>query len=244
MTRWKLTFEYDGSNFSGWQRQPDQRTAEEEAERAFSTLFQTDIDIVGQGRTDAGVHARAQTAHTDLPESISKFKLIHAMRGLLPPDLALTDAAETDPDFHARFHASSRRYSYLILQRKSPLLRDRAWNCYYTLNKFKLDELAAAVTGEHNFINFCIPPEGPTRSTRCTIMESRWIKKEELLYYYIEGNRFLRHMVRRLVGSMVKVAAEKMDSKLFFELLNEPELTQKAHSAPPHGLYLEHVSYP
>lgn len=243
MNRWKLTFEYDGGSFKGWQKQPGQRTVESEIEQALSTLYQLEIDIIGQGRTDAGVHARAQTAHADLPETYSKEKLMHAMKGLLPPDIALLNAVETGPEFHARFDASSRRYCYKVIQRKSPLYRSHAWCCDYTLDFEILSELASSVLGEHDFINFCIPPDGAELTTVCTISESRWNQEGELCSYYIEGNRFLRHMVRRLVGSMVKVASMSFSSDDFYALLNGEKVGKKGHSAPSKGLYLDKVYY-
>lgn len=243
MNRWKLTFEYDGRDFSGWQVQPDQRTAEGEIEKAFGTLFQTDIDVVGQGRTDAGVHARAQVGHADLPESASRDRLLHAMKGLLPPDVALVGAEKTVPDFHSRFHALSRRYTYQHISRKSPLMRDRAWYSGYRPDVDVLAELSSRFVGKHDFKNFCIPPDDSHLTTICIISKSEWIEKDGLLIYLIEGNRFLRHMVRRLVGSMVKAAAGKTDRSRLSDLLMGIDADQKAHSAPPHGLYLEEVSY-
>lgn len=243
MNRWKLTFEYDGSSFHGWQNQPDQRTVEGEIEKAFSILYQSEIDIIGQGRTDAGVHARAQTAHADLPESFQKEELMHAMKGLLPEDIAMIEAVQSDPDFHARFDAVSRRYSYSVLERKSPLYKDRAWYCGYTLDYEILYELAASLIGEHDFKNFCIPPEEAHLTTISTITESKWKHECDQLIYNIEGNRFLRHMVRRLVGSMIQAASGNLNSPEYYALLSGKKVVKKGHSAPAHGLYLEKVSY-
>jgi len=243
MDRWKLTFEYDGSSFKGWQKQPNQRTVEGEIEKAFSKLYQTEIDITGQGRTDAGVHAKAQTAHADLPSTFQKGELMHAMSGLLPRDIALLDAEPVPPDFHARFDAVSRTYLYFLVNRKSPLYRKYAWCCTYTLDFEILSSLAETLVGEHDFNNFCIPPNESELTTKCAIIESRWEKKDELFYYHIEGNRFLRHMVRRLVGSMVQAASKKINTKTFNTLLIGKEVSKKGHSAPAQGLYLERVSY-
>lgn len=243
MNRWKLTFEYDGRDFSGWQIQPDQRTVEGEVERAFSTLFQTNIDVVGQGRTDAGVHARAQVGHADLPVSASRNRLLHAMKGLLPSDVALIDAEKTDHDFHSRFHAVSRRYSYQHIARKSPLMRERAWYSGYSPDIKILSELSSLIVGKHDFKNFCIPPDDVHLTTICTISISEWIEKDAILIFTIEGNRFLRHMVRRLVGSMIKTASGKADKARFLTLLTDNDAEQKAHSAPPCGLYLNEVIY-
>jgi len=243
MERWKLSFEYEGTRFSGWQLQPDQRTVEGEVEKAFSTFCQTSIDVVGQGRTDSGVHARAQAAHADLPAGISPEKLLHAMKGLLPQDISLINAEKATPDFHARFHAKSRNYSYVVVGRKAPLKRHLSWNCGFDPDPELLNELAAVVAGEHDFVNFCIPPEAWPSTTDCAILKSVWVRDNECNVYTIEGNRFLRHMVRRLVGCMVYISAGRLSRDYLTKLLNGPELTQKAPSAPAHGLCLNQVNY-
>lgn len=241
--RWKLVFEYDGTDFSGWQRQPNARTVERDIETAFSTLYQKDIDIIGQGRTDAGVHARGQVAHTDLPSKFSSNKLIHAMRGLLPKDIVLLEADVAQSDFHARFSATERAYSYVVMQRHSPLMRKRAWSCGYSLDQIQLNEMAEMVKRAVNFVNFCIPDEDQKLTTQSSITTSRWEVNKNVYCYKICANRFLRHMVRRLVGSMVQVAAGRATMVSFKELLEGAVVSQKGYSAPAHGLYLDSVSY-
>ena len=244
MDRWKLVFEYDGVEFSGWQEQPDARTVEDEIEKAFSTLFQQDIDIIGQGRTDAGVHAKGQVAHADLPPLYTSNRIIHAMRGLLPRDVTLLRAEITNPDFHARFSAVQRSYSYHVIGRLSPLLRNRAW-CYgYSLDVDLLHKMAAEVKQNREFVNFCIPEPDNKLTTECTITQSNWDESEGNMFIYRVGaNRFLRHMVRRLVGSMMQVAAGRQNFEWFQRLLEGKQADQKGHSAPAHGLYLESVTY-
>lgn len=236
-------FEYDGADFSGWQKQPDVRTVEDEIERAFSTLYQREIDIIGQGRTDAGVHARKQVAHADLPSIFTSNRLIHAMRGLLPKDVVLIDADKIHSDFHARFSATERGYSYIVTSRLSPLMRRRAWCCGYSLDTDVLHDLAGRVKQNSEFVNFCIPDPDQFLTTECKVTESIWETISDHYVYRITANRFLRHMVRRLVGSMVQVAAGKESPTSFYELLDGKEVIKKGHSAPPHGLYLESVAY-
>lgn len=241
--RWKLTFEFDGSDFYGWQAQPDVRTVEDEIEKAFSTLYQQPIDIVGQGRTDAGVHATGQVAHVDLPDKYDRRRLFHAMKGLLPRDVALLNAEQTRDDFHARFDAVSRSYDYQIVTRPSPLNRNRAWYVYSAIDRAKLKECAKLVLGEHDFINFCIPPDEKEMTTICSISESRWKVDQHQMTYTITGSRFMRHMVRRLVGTMVRVSEEKLSINDFKHLLSAEKTQAKGHSAPACGLYLKEVSY-
>lgn len=244
MERWKLTFEYDGTYFSGWQKQPDTRTIEGEIEAAFSNLYQQEIDIIGQGRTDAGVHANGQVAHADLPGKFSSQRVLHAMRGLLPKDIALINAGIIYSDFHARFSAVNRAYSYSVMDRYSPLYRNRAWCSGYELNESMLHKMAELIKDTRDFVNFCIPDDHSESTTESTLEVSRWIRRGEIFRYEISGNRFLRHMVRRLVGSMVNVATGRQTIQEFQTLLDGEPVSQKGFSAPPQGLYLESVTYP
>lgn len=241
--RYKLTFEYDGTEFNGWQKQPEGRTVQGVIEKALSTFYQQDIRIVGQGRTDAGVHARAQVAHADLPASYSVARLHRALSGLLPKDVALMEAKNVEDDFHARFHAKCRSYQYIVLERPSPLLRNFSWYAFKPLSLELLSKCAEEIVGEHDFINFCIPPDDPKMTTICTINKSVWKKEDGILIYEIEGNRFLRHLVRRLVGAMIHVADGTQEIKYFQHLLKSRETKRKGHAAPAKGLTLVEVKY-
>ncbi|MCC5942002.1 MAG: tRNA pseudouridine(38-40) synthase TruA [Balneolaceae bacterium] len=243
MARYKLTFEYDGTHFSGWQKQPDVRTVEGEVEKAFSILYQQDVDLIGQGRTDAGVHARGQVAHADLPDRYPPLRIIHAMKGLLPEDVALLSAEIVADDFHARFDATSRMYSFTVATRPSPLRRHTAWQIHKKPDSKLLQTFAKKIEGEHDFINFCIPQDDEFGTTICTISQSNWEINGDERIYRIEGSRFLRHMVRRLVGSMVQVATGELGEEEFDALLSGKQTVQKAHTAPSHGLVLELVNY-
>jgi tRNA pseudouridine38-40 synthase len=243
MTRHKLTFEYDGTHFRGWQRQPEERTVQGVVETALSTLYQQKIEIAGQGRTDAGVHAKGQTAHADLPDRFENRRILHAMRGLLPPDVALLQIEKTSPDFHARFDAVSRTYSYHLLTRPSPLTRHISWYHHAVMKEEALNRCAGMIIGTHDFVNFCIPAEDPHQTTTCIITKSFWKKRDKSWCYGITGSRFLRHMVRRLVGSMVQVNDGKISVEEFEEMLSGPASHQKGHSAPASGLILEKVQY-
>ena len=243
MNRYKIIIEYDGTHFNGWQIQPDARTVEGVIEQAFSILFQEKIDIAGQGRTDTGVHARAQVAHVDLPDKFHAGKIISAMNSLLPEDVTLLDIKMVNSDFHARFDALSRTYNYQIIQRRSSLMRNMTWHIYKKIEKKLLEECAGILIGEHDFINFCIPSESEYQTTICHISESYWFEKEEMFIYQITGNRFLRHMVRRLVGNMIKVASGEQRLSDFSAMLSKDEVIQKGLTAPAKGLCLEKVIY-
>lgn len=242
--RYKLTFEYDGTDFNGWQNQPKGRTVQGVIEKALSIFYQQEISIVGQGRTDAGVHAKAQVAHVDLPSVYSLNRLHRAMKGLLPVDVALMQAKKVNADFHARFHASSRIYEYRITGKYSPLMRNFTWASYKPVSFELLQQCAEMILGEHDFLNFCIPADMAKPNTHCTILQSHWKREGELMIYKIEGNRFLRHLVRRLVGTMVHVADGTLQIVDFKLLLSAESREKKGHAAPAKGLTLLQVIYP
>jgi len=243
MKRYKLTFEFEGTDFKGWQRQPDVRTVEGVIEEAFSKFYQKEINIIGQGRTDAGVHALSQTAHADLPDCYSILKIEQAMRGLLPRDVVLKEMIEVDEDFHARFNAVKRAYQYQVSTKPVALHRQLVWSYFFEPNIELLHECADKVQGEHDFVNFCIPNDEEFGTTICSITKSKWREENGLLLYEIKGNRFLRHMVRRLVGGMIQVSAGKLNLNEFDRLLTGQEVRQKAFSAPASGLILTGVQY-
>lgn len=242
--RWKLTLEYDGSGYLGWQKQPEGRTVQQVLEQGLSSLCNKEIVVYGQGRTDRGVHARGQVAHTDLPVRFSADRLSDAMRGLLPEDLALVGAEPVRKEFHARFDASSRSYSYCLMGRRAPLSRRYCWEYTRRFSPEVLQECASVLKGEHNFRSFCRVEPGVDVHTTCTVFESYWKQDGECWIYHIQGNRFLRHMVRRLVGSMVLAGAGRLDRNDFDALLEGEEPNgSKGFSAPARGLFLDTVSY-
>lgn len=244
--RWKLTIQFDGSEFYGWQRQNRERTIQGELETALSTFVRQPVCVMGQGRTDRGVHATGQVAHTDLPPGIDKNHLLAAMRGLLPGDMAVTEAAGVADNFHARFDAKSRVYSYYVSAMPSPLYRHMCWVCLEKPDIKHLRECARLACGEHDFRNFAKEPKNKQnqyKTTICTIDQSFWQSDGHRLIYSIEGNRFLRHMVRRLVGSMFRVALGKLEVEDFRTLLKGNKVQHKGHAAPARGLILEKVHY-
>lgn len=243
--RYKFTIEYDGTDFHGWQRQPDVRSVEEEVESALTKLYQQPIDVTGQGRTDTGVHARAQIAHADLPDRYSADRIRYALKGLLPADIVVHTVENCPDNFHARFDAAARSYSYHICTKPSAIYRKYQWYCFLNPEPDVLKVCSDKIRGTRNFINFCIPAENEKQTTLCTVSESRWVCSDngESLIYRITANRFLRHMVRRLVGSMIQTAAGKMSMDQFDALLQEKEKVQKAYTAPANGLFLESVHY-
>jgi len=246
MPRWKFTIQYDGTRFLGWQRQNQGRTVQGELEAALGIFCRTRVRVTGQGRTDRGVHAEGQVAHADLPEGIELGRLLSAMRGLLPLDMALIDAEITNDNFHSRFDALSRRYRYQIATRPVPLKRKLYWVIPVPFDSKLLHQCAEIIKGENDFRNFskAAKNDGDKKiNTRCSVTLSTWIEMESAWIYRIEGNRFLRHMVRRLVGTSHRVAAGNLKIQDFIRLMEGGDVSRKGHTAPPEGLILEKVSY-
>lgn len=241
MPRYKLTISYDGSTFSGWQRQPDARTVEQELEDAFSKILQQPVDIVGQGRTDAGVHAAGQTAHVDLPEDRDIGDLIHGVNGITSGDVHIRGWEQVADDFHARFDAVSRTYHYYLLREPSPLHRNRAW--YPGKVEISiLHQLVPHFRGTHDFFGFS--KTGPEdQSTICTVSDCIITENDETIALSITANRFLRHMVRRIAGTMIQVTSGRLDEKDVRKLIHDPAADIKAYTAPPQALTLHSVQY-
>lgn len=242
MPRYKIFIEYDGTDYSGWQKQPNACTIEEEIENALSQILREPVDITGQGRTDAGVHAEAQVAHFDFPEALNKNKLLFGLLGILPRDIAVWDMQEVAPEFHARFDGKARQYRYQIVTRPSPL-----WNKYAEMVLGKLDtismqECAEMILGVHNFESFTYSSEEQP-GTDCEIFLSEFEFGDPLITYRIKANRFVRHMVRRIIGTMLQVGQGKMTKRQFAELLHNPGKNKNGHGASAKGLILEKVEY-
>ncbi|HLR76276.1 MAG TPA: tRNA pseudouridine(38-40) synthase TruA [Balneolaceae bacterium] len=240
--RYKLTIEFDGTQYSGWQIQPNARTVEEEIENAFSRILQQPVDIIGQGRTDAGVHAEKQIAHVNLASEIKIDDLLYALRGVLPRDICIWKMEKVSSHFHARFDAKSRQYRYQIVTRPRPLLRSFS---FFENNEIDIEVLkrcAEMSAGKHDFENFSKANKDQPDAV-CTVLKSTVEQKGDLIIYRIRANRFVHHMVRRLVGTMLQAATERLDIKAFEELLNNPDTTRISTGITGKGLILEDVAY-
>ena len=244
----QLVLHYDGTAFAGWQMQPEQRTVQGEIERVLAGLCGQRIVAQGAGRTDAGVHARGQAVGVRVPEKWTAPNLRRALNALLPNDVWVAAAHEMRPEFHARFSATSRRYAYQVGtddEAHSPFRRTTEWAYRHPFNRQALDLAAGHLVGEHRFIAFAVRGTAPpTDSHRCTVTEARWVDRRGGLTFHVEANRFLHHMVRFLVGTMLAEASGARDAKPVSELLVAETNDAVSPPAPAHGLVLEKVAYP
>ena len=244
----QLVLHYDGARFSGWQRQPDERTVQGELEAAVSKLCGAPIAVVGAGRTDAGVHARGQAAGVRVPEKWSALALRRSMNAILPDDVWIAAAFEMRDEFHPRYSAVSRSYSYYVGTddfASSPFRRNTELVWKKPGDLARMAAAAEAIRGQHCFRAFAVKGTAPERDDhRCTVFHAAWREREGGLVFDIQADRFLHHMVRFLVGTMLEIGEGKHDPGRMTELLAMDDNSNVSQPAPPHGLFLERVEYP
>ena len=234
--------EYDGTRYVGWQKQKNGPSIQGEIEKVLGEILQEPIYVIGAGRTDAGVHARGQTAHFLTASQLSAVDIKRGLNGLLPDDIIALDVTDADMDFHARYSARERQYSYHISQVPTALIRNHSWFVKYPLDKNLLEQTADKIIGQHDFRSFC-KTGTEVENYLCTVTESRWDCGISCLKYTISANRFLRGMVRGVVGTMMDVARGYISLDDFVKIFESKNRCEAGASAPARGLVLEKVIY-
>jgi tRNA pseudouridine38-40 synthase len=239
-----LLIEYDGTDFSGWQVQDNGRSVQGELERACQQLFGERIPVHGAGRTDAGVHGRGMVAHVELPDTMTLHKLVMALNATTPKDIAVRDTRLVPEDFHARHSASSRTYRYTIKQERTALDRNFVWAIHRKVDQETIERITTLLPGEHDFTSFS-KRTNDVDHYRCIVQHASWDFHGTTFALTIRANRFVRGMVRALVGAIVQTGQGMLSEAQFKTLLHSPrELARAKYLAPPHGLILEAVEYP
>ncbi|MDZ4749354.1 MAG: tRNA pseudouridine(38-40) synthase TruA [Saprospiraceae bacterium] len=243
--RWKIQLSYLGTSYCGWQRQPSDPSVQQTMEEAFSLILRQPIEIIGCGRTDTGVHARSYVAHTDVEDFTLNEKLVYHLNALLPKDIAIHHIEETSPEFHARFDAIERYYRYHIHFHKDPFLN--GLSCFLhqhiPFDQQKMKEAASLLLQYHQFKPFC-KTGSDADHFKCTLTESAWNFTNDHAVYSIKANRFLRGMVRLIVGACLNVGLGKISLAELKDSLDQQTILEHAWSVPAEGLYLENVVYP
>jgi tRNA pseudouridine38-40 synthase len=244
----QLVLHYDGTGFSGWQRQPDRRTVQGVLEEALTRLCAGPTAALGSGRTDAGVHARGQAVGIRVPERWTAATIRRALNAVLPDDVWVASAHAMREDFHARFSATARRYSYYVGTDEgagSPFRRRTEWSMTRPIDRAVLDDGARLLVGEHCFRAFAVRGTAPPSDDhRCRVVDARWKEREGGLVFEIEANRFLHHMVRFLVGTMMDIALGRRPLTDLATLLGASDNDEVSPPAPAHALFLDRVRYP
>lgn len=238
----KLLIEYDGTNYVGWQRQENGRSIQGVIEEVLLHTLREEVSVVGAGRTDAGVHARGQVANFRSETNLSCFEIQGGLNALLPDDIVVLGAADVPPDFHARYSAKERRYSYLISRRPTALLRCCSWHVKYKLDVDLMHHAASSIVGTRDFQSFC-RAIAEVEHHLCTVREARWDVDGSLLRFTIAADRFLHGMARALVGTMVDVGRGYITLDEFVGIFAKKNRTEAGMTAPAKGLVLEEVVY-
>lgn len=245
--RLELVLHYDGAGFYGWQVQPDRRTVQGVLQAAAERLTGASRTVTGSGRTDRGVHATGQVASLRVPPAWTAGRFRKAMNAVLPDDVWLAEVRRVNPDFHPRYHAVARTYRYrvgLADEARSPFHRRYCWPVDEAVDPDLLHEAAARLPGERSFERFAKAGQ-PERGTRCTIRRAAWTPWEELgVAFTVTADRFLHHMVRYLVGTMVDVARGRRSLDEWEALLDPPCDERTSPPAPARALFLHRVEYP
>ena len=259
-----LLIEYDGTAYGGWQIQKNSRSIQAVLEGTLTHLLQEEVKVIGAGRTDSGVHAYGQVANFRTERKWETGKLLYALNGTLPEDIAIIKAAEVHESFHARFDAVGRKYIYRVVQRKTPTLRDFAAFVPYGISVEKMNEAASFLIGRKSFKSFTKYAD-QQRSFICNVTKAEWRIEDEVgerrteneerernpvfrapcsvLRFEIEANRFLHGMVRAIVGTLIDVGRGKLTVEEFHEILKSEDRKAASMSAPACGLFLEEVKY-
>jgi tRNA pseudouridine38-40 synthase len=240
----RLVLEYDGSRYAGWQRQPDQPTIQEAVETALFQLTQEALSVIGAGRTDSGVHAFGQVASFRIERQWTARDWLRGLNARLPEDIAVRSAAIVPDDFHARYAARGKLYEYRILNRGERPALDRAylWHIHKPLNETAMQRAASHLVGAHDFSSF----EGTLTDNEDPVCDLRQLsleKQGDIITIHAYADRFLKHMVRAIVGTLVEVGHGKRTPESLATILAAKDRTAAGRTAPPHGLFLVRVDY-
>ena len=238
-----MDLSYDGTNYHGWQNQPNAISVQSCIEKALSLLTKIETQIFGAGRTDSGVHAIKMCAHFDSNLTVDLSKLIYDLNSFLPKDISINDIYEVNDDSHARFDAINRVYNYKISLNKDVFNINRS---YFINNVMDVDLMNQACTILKSHTNFKCFSKSKTdvKTYNCKIVNAQWVFKHGKLVFTIKANRFLRNMVRAIVGTMIQVGLKKISLDYFQEILISQDRTKAGPSAPAHALYLSNIEYP
>lgn len=238
----KLTIEYDGTDFVGWQRQPNGRSVQQALEEVIQQITQEKISLVGAGRTDSGVHARGQVANFFSQTGLSTSDLYRAFNGVVPDDIVIHAVEEVDEKFSSRYSAKEREYRYYIVQKPAAIERKYTWHLNYDLDIALMNVICGKILETHDFQSFC-KSESNVDHFLCNVFHAEWQRDGSKLIFIIRANRFLHGMVRALVGTMVNVGRGYTSIESFESIMDAKNRTKAGQAAPPQGLFLERVIY-
>jgi len=234
---------YNGTNYAGWQSQPNATGVQEVVENTLSKLLRADIEIVGSGRTDAGVHCEQQFFHIDVKNEFESESFLVRLNAFLPKDISIQSIRKVKADAHARYSAIERSYEYRITLKKNPFLKSRALHYFKNVDVQTMNRATALLVGSHDFEAFS-KVKTDVNHFICDLKKAEWKEKGDLLIFSITANRFLRGMVRAIVGTLLDVGTGKISVKDFKAILESKDRKNAGMNVEPYGLYLTKVKYP
>jgi len=241
--RYFIALSYNGKHYHGWQTQPNAITVQQTLEKALSTLLRENISIIGAGRTDAGVHARIMYAHFDISKTIHTKELVYQLNSFLPSDIAIKEIVRVADGSHARFDAVRRSYAYWVTPYKDPFLYDYAYYLRADLDIEMMNKAAEILLQTDDFQCFS-KSNTDVKTYICDVQKAHWQMEDSLLVFNITADRFLRNMVRAVVGTLLEVGMDRCTIAQFREILASKDRRQAGVSVPAQGLYLTQVQYP
>ena len=240
--RYFIEVKYKGTHYAGFQIQNNAATIQSEVQRVLKIYFKKEFKLTGSSRTDAGVHANQNFFQCDFDSELPE-KILYNLNALLPYDIAIKSIAQVNEDAHARFDALSREYIYNIYSIKNPFSFETAWFYPYTLD-FNALQSAAAILMQHRDFTTFAKRNSEVNTYNCTIFNSEWFQNDAGLSYQVKANRFLRGMVRGMVGTMLQVGRGALSIEKFNQVIVAKDCTKANFATPPHGLFLNQVAYP
>ncbi|MCH7658083.1 MAG: tRNA pseudouridine(38-40) synthase TruA [Bacteroidetes bacterium] len=243
--RYFIYLSYNGTRYHGWQIQPNALTVQETLNNAMSTMLQEEIETVGVGRTDTGVHASFFTAHFEsFKNKLDRDeKWVYKLNGILPDDIAIDKITRVSPDANARFDALSRTYKYYISNKKDPFNREFSYHLYGQLDVNKMNKVSLLLYDYADFTSFS-KLHSDVKTNNCRVSLVKWEQTGNQIIFTIKADRFLRNMVRAIVGTLLEVGRGKLGINEFKKIIESKDRSQAAASAPAHGLFLTNIEYP
>ena len=244
MKNYKLIIQYDGTNYAGWQIQKNAVTVQQKITSAIVTLTKEEINLIGSGRTDSGVHALGQTANFRCEKEIDTYKFQYSLNCILPDDISVISTQEVDENFHARFKAKQRAYLYFINEMKSPFYKKYSYQhpAFKEVSIDFLNEMSKTLLGENDFTSLS-KKNSETENKICNIYNAHWKRTGGFIIFYINADRYLHGMVRTIVGSLLFAEKNKLEKKYLLDVISQMDREVAAESAPAKGLFLYKVRY-
>lgn len=243
--RYFIKLAFKGTNYHGWQIQQNARTVQEIVNKALSTIFQEEINVTGAGRTDTGVHASCFYAHFDLQNTEIKDsqKTLFRLNRFLPDDIAVYDLFRVPDKAHARYDATSRTYEYRITRIKDPFRREFAYHVFWDLDVSRMNKASKILFNYEDFSSFS-KSNTQVKTSRCEIYHAKWTEQKHLLIFTVQANRFLRNMVRAIVGTLLEIGQKRADPETMKTIIESKNRSKAGYSVPANGLFLTDIQYP